>query len=66
MAAPLDHNPTNHRLVTRIYVKFISMYCSDLTDGPNYKGWAQSFRERFAQNIYTEVVGYLVNPLNDE
>lgn len=65
LAAPLDSNPANHRIATRIYFKLISMYCSDLTDGANYKGWARAFRERFAQNIYNEVVGYLVNPLSD-
>lgn len=53
MKAPVENNPSNHRIVSRIYVKIITVYCNDSHDLKNmYKGWGQQFRERYGQNLY--------------
>lgn len=54
--APLDNFNKNHVEVSRIYVKLFSMYCRDGTDGKQYKGWGLMFRQKYAQDLYNQIV----------
>ena len=56
LKAPVDNFPNNHIEVSRIYVKFFSMYCIDLTDGKAHKGWGAQFRQKYALDLYNQIV----------
>lgn len=66
LKAPIDDFPNNHILISRIYVKFFTMYCRDGTDGKMYKGWGFQFRQKHALDLYNQIVEILVNPLGNE
>lgn len=62
LKAPLEDFTENHIQVSRIYVKLFSMYCRDGTDGKMYRGWGAKFREKYALDLYNQIVQILVNP----
>lgn len=41
ITSPISDASQNKEIVTRIYVQFISIYCSKNSDTKNYKGWSQ-------------------------
>jgi hypothetical protein len=56
LKAPINDFSENHIQVSRIYVKFFSMYCRDGTDGKQFKGWGAEFRRKYAVDLYTQIV----------
>jgi hypothetical protein len=64
--APTDDYPENHVQSSRILMKFLAKYCQDGSDGSEWKGWGKQFREKYAAELYAEVVQILVNPIANE
>lgn len=63
--APINDFPDNHIIVSKIYVKLLSMYCKDGTDGKGYRGWGAQFRQKYAVDLYNQVIKILVNPVSE-
>lgn len=42
------------------------MYCRDGTDGKNFRGWGAQFRQKYAMNLYNQIVEILVHPIGNE
>lgn len=40
------------------------MYCKDGTDGKNYRGWSALFRQKYALDLYNQVIKMLINPVS--
>ena len=66
LKASIDDFPQNHVLVSRIFVKLFSMYCRDGTDGKQHRGWGAQFRQKYAVDLYNQIVQILINPLPNE